>query len=100
MKTTKLFLSIALVALTTAAFGHFNSSSDIVLESELSLESWMVTQFESTVLEEDLSMESWMVAPFESNVLEEDLAMEAWMYTPFNASNKMCNESGMVACCN
>ena len=37
MKTTKLFLSIALVALTIAAFGNYNSSIETVYESELSL---------------------------------------------------------------
>ncbi len=119
MKTTKLFLSIALVALTITAFGNYKSSIETVYESELSLESWMITPFESAVLEEALSMESWMVAPFESNVSEEDLAMESWMAapfasyiaeeglvlepwmsTPFNAGNEICIESWMIAAWN
>ena len=86
MKTTKLFLSIALVTLTITAFGNYNSSIETVYESELSLESWMITPFESAVLEEALSLESWMVAPFENAVSEEDLAMESWMVAPFESN--------------
>lgn len=79
MKTTKLFLSIALVALTVISFGKTNVTDNVDFENELIMESWMASPFEAS--EADLVVENWMTLPFQSD--ENDLVVENWMTTPF-----------------
>jgi len=94
MKTTKIILSIALVALTSNIFGRIVEPeagndccpTDLVIEQEMDLEKWMVAPFEAS-LETDLALENWMVAPFEASV-EEELTMENWMAVPFEISDQ------------
>lgn len=91
MKITKLFLSIALVALTAISYGKISEpitecdccSTEIVYEQELDMENWMAVPFESGFMESDLNLENWMIEPFESNVMESDLNLENWMVVPF-----------------
>lgn len=47
-------------------------------ETDMAIESWMTTPFESSVYEEDLQIESWMSAPFKSG---EEIEIETWMTT-------------------
>lgn len=79
MKTTKLILSIALVALTVTSFGRIGEPS-IVNENDMVVESWMLSPFEA--MENDLVLECWMSKAFD--IAERDLAIENWMTTPFD----------------
>ncbi len=79
MKTTKLFLSLALVALTVTSFGRISDFSNTEFENDLVMESWMASPFNT--MERDLIMESWMVSPFEA--MESDVVVESWMTAPF-----------------
>jgi hypothetical protein len=115
MKTTKLFLSIALVALTVISFGMNNKTENIVFENELVMENWMSDPFEE--MESDLVMENWMTVPFEAMdndlVVEnwmtspfglgtelEALTLESWMTTPFEATDDNCSGVLLAAACN
>ncbi len=89
MKTTKLFLSIALVALTVTSFGRISDLSNTEFENNLVMESWMASPFEG--IGSDLVVESWMVSPFEA--MESDVVVECWMSTPFEVGNeKYCTD--------
>lgn len=89
MKTTKLFLIIAVVTLTAISYGSHrepiaeaeSSPCNEVSEQALELENWMLVPFKSNYAEEDIVLENWMSAPFESNYAEEDVEMENWMAT-------------------
>jgi len=89
MKTTKLFLSIALVALTVISFGKTNLTDNADFENEMVMESWMTSPFESS--EADLVVETWMTQPFQSD--ENDLIVENWMTTPFQ---NICLEEELI----
>ncbi len=65
MKTTKLFLSIALVALTVISFGMNNENNNVEFENELEIESWMTVSFQADG--DDLAIENWMTLPFASD---------------------------------
>ena len=94
MKTTKLFLSIALVALAATSFG---STTEGVCEEALELENWMSAPFEAGLLEGNLVMEDWMSVPFEEGVAEEGLSLESWMTTPFETPEDTEVEQWMCA---
>ena len=79
MKTTKLFLSIALVALTVISFGRTNETDNVNFENEMIMESWMASPFEAS--KADLVVENWMTVSFDSN--EDNLVLEDWMTIPF-----------------
>ncbi len=98
MKTTKLFLSIALVALTAISFGMNNETENIVFENELVMESWMASPFEAT--ESELVMEDWMTSAFGLGTELEALTLESWMTTPFEATDDNCSGVLMAASCN
>ena len=87
MKTTKLFLSIALVALTAISFGMNGEGDRIEFEDELVMESWMSDPFEA--MENDLVVENWMTRPFKTITMESELAMESWMTSPFGLGTEL-----------
>ena len=94
MKTTKLFLSIALVALTVISFGKTSVTDNIDFENELMMESWMTSPFESS--EADVVVETWMTISFDSN--EDDLVLENWMTLPFQSDgNDLMVENWMTS---
>jgi len=93
MKTTKLFFSIALAALTLTSFGRISDQSNTEFENELVVEIWMASPFEA--MESDLYLEQWMTAPFES--MESELEMESWMTIPFESmGNELVLENWMT----
>jgi hypothetical protein len=98
MKTTKLFLSIALVALTAISFGMYNETENIVFENELVMECWMASPFEAT--ESEPVLEDWMSSPFGLGAELEALTLESWMTTPFEATDDNCSGVFMAAACN
>lgn len=117
MKTTKLFLSIALLALTVVAFGKTSETEYTAIETELTMENWMSDPFNS--MENDPLIETWMSSPFVSPEFEEEifieswmtssfglgteletLALESWMTAPFEATNDNCPEALMAASSN
>jgi len=55
--------------------------AEVIFESDLEVENWMNTPFESGLAEEEMVVENWMVAPFESALAEEELIVEQWMIT-------------------
>ncbi len=83
MKTTKIFLSIALVALTTSLFGRINEPNadcnccpnDVIIEQEMNIEGWMIEPFEASI-DNDLLLEEWMTSPFDTS---EESLVEEWM---------------------
>jgi hypothetical protein len=95
MKTTKTILSIALIALTSSLFARIAepeancnccpSDVEVVLEQDMSLETWMSVPFEESVLEAEIDLVNWMVTPFEAS-LDANLVLETWMATPFETS--------------
>jgi hypothetical protein len=115
MKTTKLFLSIALVALTVISFGMNSEGDRLEFENELTMEDWMASPFEATEselvielwmtlpfvsTENDLVMESWMTSPFGLGTELEALTLESWMTTPFDVIDENCTGVLMAAACN
>ena len=90
MKTTKTFLTIALVALTTTVFGRIAepeadcncSPAEIFMDQVLSVENWMIETFENS-FENELTLEGWMSLPFEVG-MDGDLTHEYWMSLPFD----------------
>ncbi len=103
MKTIKLYLSIALVALTTTLFGRIDEPEadsnccpvDIFMDQDLSVENWMIEPFESSI-ENDLVMEQWMTEPFEA-YFESELSLESWMIIPFESAENIEVEQWMAA---
>lgn len=103
MKTTKTFLAIALIALTTTVFGRIAEPeadcnccpADIFMEQDLSVENWMVEPFEASI-ENDLAMESWMLVPFDA-YFESELSLESWMTSPFKTAEEPVVEEWMAA---
>jgi hypothetical protein len=87
MKTTKLFLSIALVALTVISFGKTNETDNVNFENEMIMESWMASPFEAS--EADLVLENWMTIPFQNICLEEELIVENWMSSSFGLGSEL-----------
>lgn len=104
MKTTKILISSALLALATTTFGQLGAIKERLRAEKAEpvqyhqvgftihsnhgqkftgLESWMAVPFEIEVDEEELYVESWMTEPFETEVAEEELSLESWMFTPF-----------------
>jgi len=94
MKTTKLFLIIAVVTLTVISYGsnyepivgRAYSLYDEVNEQALELEEWMAEPFESNFSENNVDLENWMSAPFESNYADGDVTLECWMSLPFKSN--------------
>ena len=108
MKTMKIFLSIAGVALTSICFGQLLSqnNNDVLFYTayynsansrfehrlnEYPTRNASGDQFETpgmitpffVAMESDMVIESWMTAPFETNVYEEEPEIESWMIAPF-----------------
>ena len=117
MKTTKLFLSVALLTLTAITFGMNMEGDNLKFENELVMESWMTAPFNSSetdlmvenwmtipfqdiVTEDELIVENWMTSPFGSGAELEALTLESWMITPFEATDDNCSEALMAAACN
>lgn len=107
MKTTKLLISIALVALTALSYGRIAenntrdnyNSAEMIVEQELVIENWMTVSFENSASDNDLYLEHWMAVPFGSSDLESDLDLEHWMTVPFVAKsieNDLCLENWMM----
>lgn len=98
MKTTKIYISIIMVALTTSSFGIHHSPNNTEqnmaydlreitsLDDEFTVESWMSKPFEEVLLENGISLEEWMQVPFETPVEEGNIILEDWMRTPFEVS--------------
>ena len=110
MKTIKIFLSIAGVALTTICSGQLlsHNNNDVLFYTsyynsahsrfehrlnEYPSRSASGDQFEVPIMfrtffvpmENDMHVESWMTAPFETNVYEEVPEIESWMIAPFES---------------
>ena len=66
------------------------------IESDILLEPWMTTPFESSFYEMDLQIESWMISPFENSYYESDLVIESWMTAPFASEEEIEIESWMT----
>ncbi len=107
MKTTKLLISIALVALTALSYGRIaennnrrdNNTAEMIVEQELVMENWMAVPFGNSDLESDLDLEHWMAVPFEIGDENKDLCLENWMSVPFVANsieNDLCLENWMM----
>ena len=124
MKTTKITLITALIALGAILFGqadqvqYINTSYaekscrfENLVSNYLSMTdraerngykepvvymSYMVNQAD-VVYEENYETEAWMTTPFESSVDESDLNVEAWMTAPFKAGDHIEIESWMTA---
>jgi hypothetical protein len=107
MRTTRLFLSIALVALTATSFGRIADNNnrrdyntvEMIVEQGLDMESWMTIPFENSDLESDLDLEHWMAVPFEIGDENRDLCLENWMSVPFETNsieNDLCLENWMT----
>ena len=104
MKTLKTILTIVLVALTTTVFGRIGEPeeecnccpNEVVLEEDLSMESWMAEPFESDSIEVIVALEPWMSLPFEAN-FESELVLEYWMTIPFESSEDIGIEQWMAA---
>ncbi|MCK5066249.1 MAG: hypothetical protein KAR16_02365 [Bacteroidales bacterium] len=58
----------------------------VPLETDLAVESWMTTPFETNYYEVEPFIESWMVSPFECNFYEMGPSIESWMTSPFESS--------------
>lgn len=111
MKTRKIILSIAGLALSTLCFGQALSqnSSDILLYSarynasgdryehrvhSFTERTTSSDQTDAPVLsrtyylpvESDMLLEPWMTSPFENSVSEAELEVESWMMKPFENS--------------
>jgi hypothetical protein len=99
MKTTKLFLSIALVALTAISFGMNKETENIVFENELVVENWMTRPFETITMENELTMEDWMTSSFGLGTELEALILESWMTTPFETTDDNCSGVLLAATC-
>ena len=106
MRTTKLLLSIALVALAATLYGITSSfvaefaagTTEVVHEEALDMEYWMSSPFQVSLKGSDLVMEDWMSDPFRSSHKESDLVMEDWMSVPFRSSlteNELLMENWM-----
>ncbi|MEN8226529.1 MAG: hypothetical protein ABFS38_00135 [Bacteroidota bacterium] len=116
MKTTKLILSIALVALATTSFGQLSSNKERSFNKQNHKVKYLTTDYCS---KESSRIESWMhdlrswsnnrayrntyIAPVvtrtirieQADVLyEEDLGLENWMTTPFECC--VNDESGFA----
>ena len=95
MKTTKTILSLALIVLSSSLFARIAEPEancnccptdvEVVLEQDMSLETWMSVPFEESVLEAEINLVNWMVTPFEAS-LDADLVLETWMADPFESS--------------
>ncbi|HER09259.1 MAG TPA: hypothetical protein ENO20_10155 [Bacteroides sp.] len=57
--------------------------AEVVFESDLRVEQWMGTPFETGVSEDALTVEGWMAAPFEEGVTDNEVVVEDWMAIPF-----------------
>lgn len=73
MKTIKIFLRVAGLALTTICFGQLLSHNNF--EAPIMIRTFFVP------MESDMHVESWMTAPYETNVYEEVPEIESWMTT-------------------
>jgi len=92
MNITKTILSLTLLALTSSLFARTGepeadctccpSDIEVVLEQDMSLETWMGVPFEESVLEAEIDLVNWMVTPFEASI-DTDLMLETWMVEPF-----------------
>jgi hypothetical protein len=67
------------------------------MDSEMGVEPWMTSPFETNVYEEDLQVESWMTSPFESSYDEMELSIEPWMTAPFDSGEDLKIEPWMTA---
>ena len=105
MKTTKTFLTIALVALTTTLFGRIGEPEadcnccppEVIMDQVLSVENWMIETFENS-FENELALEGWMSSPFEVG-MDSDQTLEYWMSLPFDtdAEAELFVESWMTS---
>lgn len=130
MKTFRIILSIAGIALTSISFGQLLSQSDegilfykvaynsindrlehhleeypdkraygdhfesslasrtyfAPMETDLVVEEWMTTPFESNYFEVEPFIESWMISPFDCDYYEVDPFIESWMMSPFESN--------------
>jgi len=66
------------------------------METDMVVESWMTTPFESNYYEAEPSIESWMTTPFESKYYEEEPIIELWMTVPFDLDEKIEVEEWMT----
>ena len=111
MKTFRIILSIAGLALTSITFGQLLSHNDDgILSNKLAYNSMNVSlehhlyeypyksvhgdRFESSMaartyfapMETEPALEEWMTSPFESNYYEVEPFIESWMTTPFESN--------------
>ena len=122
MKTTKLFLSIALVVLTTTSFGQFSAIKMKLFAKQTNQVEYFTADYDTN---ENSRIESWMHDlrswsdnnnsrdTYEASVItrtifietaeiihEEETRLESWMTTPFEsgvAEEDLSMESWMVA---
>jgi hypothetical protein len=96
MKTTKIILSSALIALAVAVLPEATGQIDIysaAFSSAANLTGFAcearsgsgASYYESaeTIFEDEAGIENWMATPFENAAVEEYLRLEQWMAAPF-----------------
>ncbi len=120
MKTTKLFLSIALVVLTANSFSQLSFNDRLFSKrnnevanytacynaesSKVSRDAYEAPEVSSpciiaqveVIYEDEIALESWMTAPFETGLEEEELSIESWMTAPFEAAEEIEIEEWMT----
>jgi hypothetical protein len=115
MKTTKIIISITLVALATATLGQQGFAKKRIFSGidrqykNLSYESAYMAPYASLnfhnagtdyIRIEEAGIEEWMTVPFESSRPENALMVEDWMTTPFETEvveKELCLEDWMTA---
>ena len=123
MKTRKIILVTALIALGAILYGQADQVQFITAEYKVknsrfeNLVSGFMSKAEKlfkkeydepivymtynydhadVVYEEAFSIESWMTSPFESSMAEDELSIESWMTSPFGADENIEIESWMT----
>ena len=68
----------------------------VPMETDIAVESWMTSDFNSGLYEDAVQLESWMTTPFESNYYEVELLIESWMTKPFKSGDEVEVEEWMT----
>ena len=66
------------------------------METDVAVEAWMTSPFESNYYEVEPFIESWMTTPFECNYYEVEPKVESWMTVPFNVDEEIVVEAWMT----
>ena len=79
MKTTRILISTALLALAATSFGQLGALKERVFPDKVE----QVQVHNASFTSHSNHRESWMAIPFETEAAEEELYIESWMATPF-----------------